>query len=354
MSGQVVEYIQEPFVEVNYLVLKFLALFCAGIFLIQCENHQSNPLEKILVHKKEISDSIIVQKRDLDFPISLFSFLQANRTGLYISSRIQVNENVLFRFQSDENHVEGVVRSGRGPKELEFLTASTKSITGDSLFFFSHATQKFIMIDENGVLHDFDIFNSNFSVMDFSFAVNKDYIAFPIDIRFGRNELITIYNKESRSINTAIEMRVPIGYDPAIRNQVSAICPIPDGFAISFIGDKKIYLIDFNGEVFQEVILGESDSIEPIKKNEQNLTSSTANPYISKMEFKDRSLLILLEGEIIILDYDTMTMSKALSIFDSENLATRPIDFSVNDSIMFVRLGRTGIGKIDLNELIKD
>lgn len=320
--------------------------------MVHCKEPNTKTFTESYLNKEVEKDSLFLKKRELDFPISLFSFLQANNTGLYISSRAQVDDTVLFKIIGDiTNQPRGVLQSGRGPNEMEFLTSSSKSITGDSLFFFSHANYKFLMIDEAGEANDLSFSNSEFSAMEYSFAVNKNYIAFPVNIRFGKKDLITIYNKDSHEVSTAIRVRVPIGFQPAIRNQVSAICPVPGGFAISFIGDKKIYLINFEGEVFQELILGESDKIEPEQNSRHNLSSS-GKPYLVKMEFRKGRFFVLLEGDIWVIDYGTKNVSKIVRVFDKGNVATKPTDFSIADSTMFVRLGRNGIAQVELTKFI--
>lgn len=253
-------------------------------------------------------------------------------------------ENVLF----------GIVKSGRGPRESEFLTASTKSITGDTLYFFSHANQKFIQVDKYGTVTDLNIYDKEFSLMGFSFAFNHDFIAFPVEPKFSRDFLIKIYNIKSLEFQSAIEMRVPFGSQPSVRNEISAICSIPDGFALTFIGDRKIYLINFNGEILQELILGTSDEIKIEKERELNSEPSVATPYLTKMEYVNGTLFTLMEGELWKIDYKSKNPINIINFYNAEDNKIKPLDFSISDSNLFVRLGRSGIASTKVTKFIEE
>ena len=75
--------------------------------------------------------------------------------------------------------------------------------------------------------------------------------------------ILRIIDLEKGTIVGGVPLRVPNGYEPAIRNQVFSMASVPNGFAVSFVGDRKFFIVYYSGTIKNEIILGESDHPKP-------------------------------------------------------------------------------------------
>lgn len=333
--------------------MSYLKLLLISILLIiGCK--KSNPTLTIIVDTGDSGKQVIATAKKIDqtndlFSLSNYSFLQANNSGLYVTPSSPINNYALYKFvlNPDSNIAEfkGIVKTGRGPLEIERISMSSKSITGDSLFF-GASGKNTLVINQKGEIFDWEVNTAQIPNFGFSFSYNNKRLLIPSFSPLQLDHLFSIYDLENDTLYKAFPPRVPFDFKPAIRNEILGETPVPNGFAISFIGDRKIYLLNFEGKVENEIILGESDPIPaPYKEAKPNMTTG-AKPYITKMEFYKENLLVLMDNVIWFLDYPSFKVNTKLILqTDDTEAITKAtvIDFSISDDYLYSRIGRKGI-----------
>ncbi|NGP89404.1 hypothetical protein [Fodinibius halophilus] len=337
--------------------MRYYIFFLFFLVVLACQ--KSNDINSFDVSKSKAT-TVIANKMDINYSffISLYSFIQANNSGLYITPSNVINDTVLYKYPKEAlnkccGDLEGIIREGRGPNELSQIFASSKSVTGDTLLFYSPNSAKYLGINNDGVVIDSLEFQNSKTLMNTgnSFSYSKGYFLIPSFNRFfSSKNLFSIINTNNNTSKDIFEPRVPPGYEPAIRNQVVAMGALPNGFAVSFVGDRKIYIIGFNGEVKKQLIFGESEPIpEPFKvKNPKQAPSS--KPYITKIEFYKGHILVLMDNLIWILDYPSYQTNNLLKILrDPKENSAPVIDFSITEDVIYVRMGRGGLHSVKTN-----
>lgn len=330
-----------------YILLAFVVIGCG-----QQKLNSSIPLNKP-------DETVVIASRvDMDskFMISLYSFIQANSSGLYITPSSIFEQTVLYKYPHKRLNeccieLEKVIREGKGPGELLQIYSSTKTINGDTLLFYSPNLRKYLSINETGgIINPFDV-SDNIVSTGYSFAYSRGYLLVPTFNRFfSSDSLLTLINVNNDKQKKIFEARVPAGYEPAIRNQVVGMGALPEGFAISFIGDRKLYILDFQGKVKKELIFGESDPIPEPYKISKPKNAPSSKPYLTKIEFDNGHLFVLLDNLIWILEYPSYKPKTLLKVLrDPEEKSAPVIDFSIADETVYVRMGRDGLYDFPIN-----
>lgn len=331
---------------------------CILIFtciLIGCKEQQGSTSIKLKKLEKTV---VIASKMDVtnDFFISLYSFLQANDSGLYITPSSIINDSVLYKYPINEVgkccvELEGTVREGRGPNELLQIYSSTKTINGDTLLFYSPNSAKYLSINNEGII--FEPFNTSGKIINtgYSFAYSKGYLLMPTFNKvFSRDYLLTMMNVNTNVQKKIFKPRVPAGYEPAIRNQIFTMGALPNGFAVSFVGDRKAYIIGFDGQIKHELIFGKSEPIPEPYKITNPRQAPASKPYLTKIEFHNGNLFVLLDNVIWILDYPSYQTKELIKILrDPEEKSAPVIDFSITDETIYVRMGRSDLYSVKVN-----
>ncbi len=341
---------------INYALLASILLITA------CQNPQVSNTETINIGSSE-EDTVELTARQLNvtdnYMFSFYSFLQANTSGLYITPANAIRDSILFEISAKDSksynslsHIlNGVIRKGSGPKELLDINLSTKSATGDTLFFYSANSAAFISIDNEGTVLGRKSAPKNVFTNGSAIGINKGYFLFPVfNPIVSKDNLLAIVEKDDGSMKYFFRPRVPAGYEPAIRNMVFPIGAVPNGFAFSFLGDRQIFITNFKGDILKTIILGESDPIPDPYIIDDPSGSPGATPYITKIEFFEDHLFILMENQIYIIAYPDLVLSKILRIKrKGESDLASVVDFSVNSEKIFLRIGREGLFTVDLN-----
>lgn len=343
-------------------IYKYLLTFILITFLFTCNriSEKEERYDLINVDLKS-SKNVVIQPEKLDIEndyfMSFHSFLQANESGLYVTPNTAVNDTVLYMLSSNidlanNNRLEGKIRKGNGPNELLNVSLSTKTIEGDTLIFYSSNSSSYIPIDHNGNLIKRINNPSNIYTTGSSLGYNKGYFLFPsFHGLFSKNSLLTLVNTSLDKELHFFEPRVPAGYEPSIRNEIFPISAIPDGFAFTFLGDRKIYITNFNGEILKVLKLGESDQIPEPYILQDPSKKTGAKPYITKMEFYKDYLIVLMDNQILIIDYLSDEISQILSIVINSEYEVAPvIDFTLGNNIIYLRIGREGLFTLNLNQ----
>ncbi|MDR9419401.1 MAG: hypothetical protein RI561_10575 [Gracilimonas sp.] len=327
----------------------FFSLFL--IFIFGCEiNNRSNISESNL-KGNEISETTLVANKmkfeEGEFAYSNYSFIQANNSGLYITTPKINNGYVLFKYiLNTKDHtvkVDSFVRSGRGPNEIESIFMSSKTIDGDTLMF-TTPSDKMLTIDQKGLLSEWDVDTKRITNFGFSFSYSNGKLLIPSFSPIQKEYLFKIYDVRNDEVYDSFTPRVPYGYQPSVRNEILGETPVPDGFAISFLGDRKIYILDSMGKIKKEIIIGKSDEIpQPYKVSNPQETPG-AKPYITKMEFYNDHLLVLMDNVIWIIKYPSLEVKSRIRLLKNLEVSeSAVIDFSISDDYLYSRIGRDGM-----------
>ncbi len=332
--------------------MKYL-FFILCALVLGCTSQKSNDEAAIDLSNTTAEEiSIIAKKMQMpgfEFEYSNYSFIQANNSGLYVTPATAIDGFALYRYtikpEKEFTQVDSVVRLGRGPNELELLQMSSKTTSGDTLLF-SSPFNKILLVNQSGELSEWDIDLYSKKVINYGyfFSYGNNNLLIPSFNPIQTDYLFTIYEVEGNQVYDSFPPRVPYGFEPSIRNVPVGETPLPDGFAISFLGDRKVYLLNEMGEINKEIILGESTIIpSPYKvKNPQDAPS--AIPHIPKMEFYKGHLLVLADNIIWVVEYPSFNLKSKIRLLHNDQVETSPvIDFSVTDRYLYARIGREGM-----------
>lgn len=325
------------------------------LLLLACQHKV--PLEQIEFEENKRTKVTATRiDNENDIYLSSYSPLQANASGLYITPFEAVNDTVLYKYGSDTLNycclkMEGVLREGKGPSELVRVGTSTKTINGDTLLFYSSGNARYMAIDKKGNV--FQPFKASLKAVNasHSFAYSNDFLLLPsFGKPFDEDHLFTLVNVNTNTQQGVFEPRVPAGYEPAIRNEAFTMGALPDGFAISFVGDRKLYTIGFNGEIKNEVIFGESDPIPKPYKITNPSQAPSARPYLTKIEYHEGHLYVLVDNDIWIVEYPSYNIKNIIRIVREPDDMIAPVtDFSITDETLFVRMGRKNLYAVEAN-----
>lgn len=338
--------------------MRFVIFFLAVIIIFSCKISDENQFnnEIILANSDVDREKVTVEKLELenDYLMSFNSFLQSNESGLYVTPFNAVNDSVLFKFSGYNNiskRLRGAIREGNGPNELLSIYLSTKT-TSDTLIFYSMNSSAYLSIDSSGNISEKQRGPVNVFINGSSIGYNKGHFLLPsFNSSHSKNNLLTITNTRLNTQIDFFEPRVPAGYEPSIRNQVFPIGALPNGFVFSFLGDRKVYTTGFEGSIENIVVLGESDPIEEPYLLSGSSRPPGARPYITKIEFFRDHLFILMDNHIWILEYPDLTLKKILEFNRNVEEDTPPvIDFSINNELLFLRIGRDGLFSSNTNK----
>lgn len=329
------------------------------VLIVGCKNNKPLDNSMIDLSGKNIKDIIIVVKKmkfeEDEFSYSNFSFFQANNSGLYVTPPTKIDDFVLFRYtlipEEKTTRVEGVVRSGRGPNEIELLHMSSKTLNADTLMFTS-PIDKMLIVDQMGLLSewDVDLYSKKIINFGYSFSYGNGRLLIPSFNPTHKDYLFKIYDVSDSLVYNSFPPRVPYGFEPAIRNELLGETPLPDGFAISFIGDRKVYILSSKGELKKELILGKSDEIPTPFKVSNPQEAPPATPYITKMEFYKGHLMVLVDNVIWLIEYPSLKVKSKIRLLKNKQVIESPvIDFSISDKYLYSRIGRDGVFFVETN-----
>lgn len=306
----------------------------------------------------ELSDAPIVEILTIPYiddpyyQTSLNSMIQANNSRLLVTPANPVAETVLFGYninaiQQNEQNVSSslinVINQGTGPFEASRIMLSSKNVTGDTLSFMSENSSKIILINTDNEISEFFLDRHIAFMMGDSFTFSGGHIGFSIEPRFGDGHLIGVYNITNGNLKTGLPLRVPIGFQPAIRNRVFTSAAVPGGFVFYFVGDRSFYYVNYDAEISGVFILGKDDPISKPYTINNPMDAPSARPHIPKMEFSNGYLHILMDGLIWIIDLDNGETIRKLKFFEDSNDQLYPLEFTTNNNTIFLRHGRDRI-----------
>lgn len=316
------------------------SLFWAALFallMLSCgqaddQNFIIDDVPKVTLQVTTLPDSVI-------FHLSNFARLQSQNDQLFITSFIPQNDTVIYSWNPHTQTRKGVYRLGRGPNEIGELTASSRSAVTSELFFIDVSANRLFTLSPSGqttamVLpaevmlatpHEFTVTHGRFMWGAYSNIASSHAILSSLELETG-------------SVTHLVAPRVEPGFEPHMRNHVSAIAALPNGVAYSLLGDRGVIIRDTLGQVLGSVVFGPDDDIVTFKSHPNQNQPSSAQPYISKMEYFDPYLYVLVEGRIFAVDIHTEQITYEIEIVDEKNQIVQPImDFTISNKFIFVR-----------------
>ena len=329
------------------------ALLISWLAFLSCTKNDDLPNE-VLVEPSNTRE-ITVELRDLflesPFNISLNSLLQASNDVLYVTSAATPYQDALvigYELDATQTHPTPVVGYGDGPFEARVISASNKTTGNDTIVFLSLSSAKLLFINNHQEKSEWIVNPDLFADLGDVVAYNNGQVVFSLAPNSRRGKLIGVYSLEKGTISYGIPLRVPYQMQPAIRNRIFSITPTPDGFALAFVGDRKVYIIDNQARVKDRIYFGESDPIGTPFTISNPFDAPGSRPYIPKMEYQDGVLHVLVDGVLHLLDVQTMEVLSMLKFesIDNENIV--PLEFTVNEQHLFVRVGRNDIYRVNL------
>lgn len=326
-------------------------LFFTLLVSVGCSRQVSEPTEIVVIAEGVQYIEVLLDSEYIEAPFdaSLFSLIQMMSTDIFITSAGAYEGYVLHAFNLDQPlDIKTVIRHGRGPIETTSISSSSKTIQSDSLIFLSREQAKLLIVTSVGQVSDFEIDSEIYNQIRGAFSMQSGFIAFETNSHLHPKSLIAVLNVNSGAISYGIPPRVPYGYQPAVRNIISHMCPIPEGFALVFVGDRKLYLIDRAANVQRVLALGESDPIGTPFRVSNPSEAPGAYPRIPKMQYHNGLLHVLMDDSLYLLDLESQRVKTVIHFVNREDERMTPLEFSASGDHMIVRIGRNRFYPVQL------
>ncbi len=338
----------KPIIEYA-ISITLIALF----LLIACDRSEPTPKEIAIDHSRATVVKVVLDTNFLETPFdaSLFALSHAIGQHVYITSSNSHYGYMVhgYSFRNGfEQVLEPVIRHGRGPGEAVSISGSNKTMQSDTLVLRTRENAKLILWTSDMKSRDIEIEASVFAQMTSEFALDNGYLAFQIIPHLQSGSLIGVMNLHQENIVYGLSPRVPYGFQPEIRNALSSICPSPNGFVLSFLGDRKVYRIDYNAQVHQIMALGESDPIPNPHRIKNPTEAPGAKPYIPKMQYHNGLLHVLMDDSLYLLDLESQRVKTVIHFVNREDERMTPLEFSASGDHMIVRIGRNRFYPVQL------
>lgn len=328
------------------------------LFFIGCSNN--NTLDDKII----LPDIVTYYMTDLDTDIpcnvSLFPNIQASDEGLFIPCLPMNNSTdtslYLLSLDAEElpccnKSLNGFITKGNGPNEVNNIHSTSKNIEDKSIYIIDKENAKIIFSsDEEITEHYFS--SSDFMTMDRRSIVIEDKIISTVFNFDGDDKIFGIFNLDGKLLNKVVNSRIPRGFEPAARNLVSAICPVPNGFAYTLSGDRTIHFMNIDGEKIKTLKLGVDDELSEPYKIDNPFDSPVSFSYINRMEYNNGKLWVLKEAVIWVIDYKSGNVLKRIKFLEHPNQDVANInEFSLNKDFIFIKCNYDKIYNFKLNTL---
>lgn len=325
---------------------EWILVMLACVF-ISCTNHHSNKNDGIVIANiiQNDIDSLNV-KPDVFYTIKDGRLLPsigiiAVKKGLvvtpFLNQENKVASFLIKHFDSDCcESISSLILKGRGPKELTIVSAAGKSVDSDTVTFYSTNDAKFLIFDEElSLVQETKMHESLYIRGDLIFRNNESLVS--INPKFNDENIFRQISHENNDSYSFYPARVPIDYEPQIRNKISSITSTPDGFAFSFTGDKEVLFYNDENELYSILQFGSNDPIETRKANPTN-DGARSIAYIREIEYHNDNIFVLFDNEIIVFSYPELEPNKRFIFEQATNTLNRKYvtDFSVVDDLLYI------------------
>jgi len=326
------------------------------ILLVGCAEENNSFIYSYDI-KSEISDSTIVypQLYEIEelFAPAFFS-LQSNKEGLVVTPRLPASGYSLFYYLHEEidtccSQMNGLMKSGRGPGESGAIISGTRTADGETLVYYSMDTSRFYHFDQNLNLYK-DPFISIRDILvtsEFAYSNGRYYS----EATFSDEEkILRIYNSTTNTTTYLLDYRIPRGYQPAARNNISSIVPTPEYVLVALVGEKEILIINDEDQVAGKIILGENDPLPKPFKPVSNDEVKRSLKHVFKIEYHESMIFILMESGLIVLNNEFEFITRF--VFNNSNDENLDIsDFTVNNDMLYLRQGLSTIYRVEYSQI---
>jgi len=354
----------------NVIVMKinnrncWLILISTCLF-ISCRNDHSIKKDDVTIISVIQDDIDSVKVKTLPFYKNTDSRLSpsigiiAVKKGLIINPfSNQGNKMASFFINHYESdccvHLSPLILNGRGPGELSIVSAAGKSVNSDTVTFYSANDAKFLIFDEElSLVEEAKMFEPLNIRGDLIFRNYASLVS--INPKYNDENIFRQINHENKSSYSFYPARVPVDYEPQIRNKISSLTPTPDGFAFSFTGDKEVLFLSKDNNTISRLQFGSNDPIETWKANSTN-DGARSMAYIREIEYHNDNLFVLYDNEVIVFSYPKLEPNKRFVFEQATNPLNRKYvtDFSVVDDMMYIVYNSIEVMQIkSISELIK-
>lgn len=324
-----------------------ILLLC--ILVYSCNDDKG--IENFNFTSEEIGINVVKIDTISNLTPSNFSLLQSINRDLYLSVSRAYFGYTLFEWDYESKTLEGIFRVGEGPGEANQLVGSAKGYGNSELIFLSGNDAKFLKVNNESIITEYPMSKLYSSVSGFQFAQIRSYVAVSVNPNQTNGKLLLIHNTETDEISYHIDVRIPLGFEPQSRNNFSTLVAYKEGFLFSFLGDRTIHQINFEGEIVKSISFGIDDELPEPFRSETPVMNQGSQPYISKIQVSGSELFFILEGKIHHFNWENETALHKFKIEVSDSMLTNPIvDFATSDGIIYLRYGRNDIyvGNIEL------
>lgn len=273
------------------------------------------------------------------YRLSSFARISSLGNKLYIPVSFAQQDTLLFAFDVASSAMRGIVRSGRGPGELTRLNATSRDQDG-IIHILDMATTTILSISNNLTARTKHIPGLLLPVAGNEFVISDHIMATGISmINVSDGYLIGFYDMQNETLRYHVKARIPAGFEPASRNIITAMAPVPGGFVFAFAGDKSLQFIDFEGKYRTVARFGDDDPIPAPYPASSFQPGPGAQPYIPKIELLHNDLFVICNGTVYRLDASSFEILENWIFRDSATSEEiRPImDFTITDQIVAVR-----------------
>lgn len=336
---------------------KIFRLLVIGFFFFKlygCTGEREIERTNIYIEPESIDSLIIVSPPlNLDLPGRLYYDigLLAVKKGLVITPTSVGLDTLSFYIDHDLTTCcpakYPIINAGRGPGELQFIDANAKSRNGDSLMFFSISEAKFLTFDESMklVLEERSPVPLN---IDGNFAFSGRAISIAQSPALNDDHIFRKFNLETRSSESFLKARVPTGYQPQIRNNLSTMALIPDGIVFSYYGDQEILFLNKN-TITRALGFGSNEPIDTWKSDPKK-DGSRSKAYILKVEYSNDHLFVLYRKELLIFSYPELKPKKRIIVLSDINDKKPSVTgFSVYEDWLYITYLGQQISQIKMN-----
>ncbi|MTI88557.1 MAG: hypothetical protein FH748_11365 [Balneolaceae bacterium] len=349
--------------------MRILALFLAGtistvLTLISCNTPNERQVETYIASLSEVDDlKQRVNLLDIQEPylLSFFSTIQAAKGGLVLTPATSSSEIALLNLSHTDQQIccptlSSLAVKGRGPGEVKGISSSTKSIFSDTLIFYSLIDAKFLLYNKNLRLIDEWLFSQRKLTISGNFAYGNRKLIIPTTPRSNNGYLLNIYDVGTGKSINAIPARVPTGYQPAVRNSISAIAATPEYIVLAFVGDREFQVLNYAGKLVGKIRMGKNDPIGEPFQIQNPMHAPKGTEYIPKIEYYNRHLVVLYNTKLLLFEMRDFELKKQLTFYSGgiEEEALKISDFSIGDGLLYLRSGRSKLYKAPINQFWKD
>lgn len=304
------------------------------LFIVSCTSN--NAVESKLHDLRNTAikpQKVYVEKLDIPLSsrLSLHAPIQNLADTLLLGMPVN-SDTLLYKVYKDPSNPntykkEALIYKGRGPNELLDIYSSYKPLNRNYIYYYSLMGQKLVRIND-----DFQIIDENSQkfttpIWD-RFILEEDKLIVENKLPIEEKSFIytDILSKEAYGF---IDLRVPKGYQPAIRNSIASMIVTDNYFIYSYTGDRSLQLIPLSaihaGEVKNtlKIQLGDDDLMEEPYKITNPFDAPSGIRHVNHMVYNKGKIYVSMAYKLFVIDEKEKTLLNIYELYtnnDSEKI----------------------------------